>query len=329
MINLSRQQIEALMDHGQAARLIEDAYRATSLGKVNLPPVGHIMFRDHDGDCHIKYGHVEGDPVFVIKVATGFYGNAANGLPSGNGISLVLSAHTGAVKAVLHDEMCMTDFRTAVGGAIATRVLSRPDAQRITVVGTGVQARRQIEAHARLMPDRQLEFQVWGRSVERAALVTEELSGLELPVAATKDLEEACRGCDIIVTTTASTTPVIQQDWVRPGTHITAVGADAPGKQELDTRLVARADRLIVDLRSQCLDHGEVATAAQAGLVEADQLVELGDVLDQRSPGRTEDEQITIADLTGIAAQDIAMARMVVSASGEGQGILTEDVQES
>ena len=328
MINLARQQIEALMDHEQAARLIEDAYRATSLGKVNLPPVGHIVFPDHDGDCHIKYGHVEGDPVFVIKVATGFYGNAANGLPSGNGISLVLSAHTGAVKAVLHDEMCMTDFRTAVGGAVATRVLGRPDAQRITVVGTGVQARRQIEAHARLMPDRQLEFQVWGRSTERAALVTADLLDLGLSVVVTEDLEEACRGCGIIVTTTASTPPIIQHDWVQPGTHITAVGADAPGKQELDTQLVATADRLIVDLRSQCLDHGEVATAVQAGMVEADRLVELGDVLDRRKPGRVSDAQITIADLTGIAAQDIAMAQMVVTAFEEGQGIMPGDVLE-
>lgn len=328
MISLARQQIEALMDYDQAADLIEDAYRATSLGKVKLPPVGHIVFPEHDGDCHIKYGHVEGDPVFVIKVATGFYDNAAHGLPSGNGISLVLCAQTGAVKAVLHDEMCMTDFRTAIGGAIATRLLSRPDAGRVTVVGTGVQARCQVEAHVRLMTDRQLEFQVWGRSAERAAHVVDELSGLGFSVDAAEDLEEACRSADAIVTTTASTTPIIQHGWIQPGTHITAVGADAPGKQELDTQLVADADRLFVDLSSQCLDHGEIATAVRAGLVEPDQLVELGEVLDQRKPGRTADDQITIADLTGIAAQDIAMAKMVVSAFEEGQGIMRQNVME-
>lgn len=314
MISLTRRQIEALLDYDQAAGLIEDAYRASSLGRVNLPPVGHIVFPDHDGDCHIKYGHVEGDPVFVIKVATGFYGNVARGLPSGNGISLVLCAHTGAVKAVLHDEMYMTDFRTAIGGAIATRRLCRPDAERVTIVGTGVQARKQAEAHARLMPGRKLEFQVWGRAAERAAAVVDELTASGLSADVTEDLEKACRNADIIVTTTASTAPVIQHDWIQPGTHITAVGADAPGKQELDTQLVVQADGLIVDLRSQCLDHGEVATAIRAGLVKPDRLVELGDVLDERKPGRTADDQITIADLTGIAAQDIAMARMVVSA---------------
>ncbi len=314
MISLTRRQIEALLEYDQAAALIEEAYRASSLGKVNLPPVGHIVFPDHDGDCHIKYGHVEGDPVFVIKVATGFYGNTALGLPSGNGISLVLCAQTGAVKAVLHDEMCMTDFRTAIGGAIATRLLCRPDAERVTIVGTGVQARKQAEAHARLMPGRQLEFQVWGRAVERAVAVVKELTASGLSADVAEDLEEACRNADVIVTATASTAPVIKRDWVQPGTHITAVGADAPGKQELDTQLVAQADRLIVDLSSQCLDHGEVATAIRAGLIEPDRLVELGDVLDQRKPGRTADDQITIADLTGIAAQDIAIARMVVSA---------------
>lgn len=314
MISLTRRQIEALLEYDQAAALIEEAYRASSLGKVNLPPVGHIVFPEHDGDCHIKYGHVEGDPVFVVKVATGFYGNAAFGLPSGNGISLVLCAQTGAVKAVLHDEMCMTDFRTAIGGAIATRLLCRPDAERVTIVGTGLQARKQAEAHARLMPGRQLEFQVWGRAAERAVAVVKELTASGLSADVAEDLEEACRNADVIVTATASTAPFIQHDWVQPGTHITAVGADAPGKHELDTQLVAQADRLIVDLRSQCLDHGEVATAIRAGLVEPDRLVELGDVLDQRKPGRTADDQITIADLTGIAAQDIAIARMVVSA---------------
>ncbi len=320
MIILARQQIEALMDYDLAAEQIEDAYRAASLGKVNLPPVGHIVLREHDGDCHIKYGHVEGDPVFVIKVATGFYGNAARGLPSGNGISLVMCARTGAVRAVLHDEMCMTDFRTAIGGAVATRLLSRTDCERITVVGTGVQARRQIEAHARLMAGRRLSFQVWGRSAERAGLVAQDLSGSGLTVSATEDLAGACRNSDAIITTTASSTPIIEHNWIRPGTHITAVGADAPGKQELDTELVAGADRLIVDLTSQCEDHGEVATAIRAGLVESDRLVELGAVLDQRAPGRTANDQITVADLTGIAAQDIAMAKMVVAAYQKGQG---------
>ncbi|MEO1162099.1 MAG: ornithine cyclodeaminase family protein, partial [Pseudomonadota bacterium] len=214
MISLTRCQIEALLDYDQAAGLIEDAYRASSLGRVNLPPVGHIVFPDHDGDCHIKYGHVEGDAVFVIKVATGFYGNAARGLPSGNGISLVLCAHTGAVKAVLHDEMCMTDFRTAIGGAIATRLLCRPDAKRIAIVGSGVQARRQAEAHARLMPDRRFEFRVWGRAAERAAAVVNELAASGLSADVTEDLEDACRNADVIVTTTASTAPVIQRGWV-------------------------------------------------------------------------------------------------------------------
>ncbi len=320
MIFLARQQIESLMDYDRAADLIEEAYRASSLGKVKLPPVGHIVFREHDGDCHIKYGHVEGDPVFVIKVATGFYGNAARGLPSGNGISLVMCAQTGAVKAVLHDEMCMTDFRTAIGGAVATRLLSRGSCERIAVVGTGVQARRQIEAHARLMADRRLSFQVWGRSAERAELVVQDLSGAGLTVSATEDLADACRNADAIVTTTASSTPLIQCGWIRPGTHITAVGADAPGKQELDTELVAKADRLIVDLTTQCEDHGEVATAIRSGLVEPDRLVEIGTVLDQREPGRTSNDQITIADLTGIAAQDIAMAKMVVAAHQKEQG---------
>ncbi|NIA70180.1 ornithine cyclodeaminase family protein [Pelagibius litoralis] len=314
MISLSRPQIEALIDHERAAELIEEAYRAVSLGKVNLPPVGHIVFPEHDGDCHIKYGHVEGDPVFVIKVATGFENNAALGLPTGNGLSLVLSAKTGAVRAVLHDEMCMTDIRTAIGGAIATRLLIREESRRIVIVGTGVQARRQVEAHLKLMAGRDLEFLVWGRSAEKTTEAVVELSEAFPSVQAAADLEQACRQADVIVTTTAARRPIVQRDWVQPGTHITAVGADAPGKQELETDLVASADGLFVDLRPQCLDHGEVSTAARAELIGPDSLAELGEVLAGEKPGRAKDEDITIADLTGLAVQDIAMARIVLSA---------------
>ena len=161
MITLTRSEIEALIDFDAAAQAIKAAYVVTSLGNVNLPPVGHITFAQ-GADCHIKYGHMAGDANFVIKVATGFPENDAKGLPSGNGLVLVLSAVTGMVEAMLHDEMMLTDIRTGIGGAIASRALARADSRVALVVGTGPQARRQIEAHAALMPN--LSFQVWGRT---------------------------------------------------------------------------------------------------------------------------------------------------------------------
>ena len=132
-------------------------------------------------------------------------------------------------------------------------------------------------------------------------------------VSAVADLEEAARQADIIITATGPTSPLVQADWIQPGTHITAVGADAPGKQELESELVARADVLVVDLVSQCVDHGEVSHAAAQGLIRVDDLQELGALLDGRGRGREKGQQITIVDLTGIAAQDIAMANTILA----------------
>lgn len=310
MISLTRSEIEALIDIPVAAAAIEAAYRAASLGKVNLPPVGHITLPD-GADCHIKYGHMEGDTSFVIKVATGFPGNGAKGLPSGNGLVLVLSAETGAVKAMLHDEMVLTDIRTGLGGAIASRTLARTDSKIALIIGTGPQARRQIEAHAALMP--QLSFRVWGRNAGKVSTLISDMAPSYI-VEAAPTLEGATLQSDIIITATGSTTPILQSGWVQPGTHITAVGADAPGKQELDVTLVARADLVVVDSTSQCFDHGEVSHAAERGLIKTNDIKEIGAVLNGAASGRTSDSQVTIADLTGVAAQDIAMANAVLTA---------------
>lgn len=311
MITLTRSEIEALIDFDAAAQAIKAAYVVTSLGKVNLPPVGHITFAQ-GADCHIKYGHMAGDANFVIKVATGFPENDAKGLPSGNGLVLVLSAVTGMVEAMLHDEMMLTGIRTGIGGAIASRALARADSRVALVVGTGPQARRQIEAHAALMPN--LSFQVWGRTSTKVDDLIADLAP-HIGVKRAYDLEDATRSADVVITATGSKSPILKLDWVQPGTHITAVGADAPGKQELEIGLVARADVLAVDLVAQCLDHGEVSHAAAKGLITADDLHEIGTLLNGTSLGRVDDSQITITDLTGIAAQDIAMANTVLAAS--------------
>ena len=233
-------------------------------------------------------------------------------MPTGNGISLVMSARTGEVQAVLHDEMVMTDIRTGLGGAIATRCLARSDSKRVLVVGTGPQARWQIRSHMALLGDH-LEFEVWGRSRAKAHAVVETMEA-RCVVAVAETLAEAVQRADIIVTTTGATQPLIEDAWVAAGTHVTAVGADASGKQELEISLVSRADVLVADSIDQCLDHGELSHAFGAGLIPRSIIKEIGNVLSSSSQGRTNENQITIADLTGIAAQDIAIAGIVLDA---------------
>lgn len=312
MISLNRSEIDALIDYLSAANAIEDAYRAVSLGTVNLPPVGHITFPEFEADCHIKFGHIQNDSNFVIKVATGFPNNAVVGHPTGNGLSIVVSAQTGAVKAILHDEMMLTDIRTGIGGAIATRLFARAESQRILIVGSGIQATRQIEAHNRLLSPN-TTFEIWARSPEKAEQIADRFSDI-VNVSAVGDLEKACRAADVIVTCTGATRPVIKRDWIQSGTHISAIGADAPGKQELETTLVTDADGLFADLSQQSLDHGEFSTASKKQLIDKSQVKSFGEVLLDPRLGRQADDDITIADLTGLAAQDIVMANIVLSA---------------
>lgn len=316
MLDLSRAEIEAAVDLDRAFIALEEGFKAAAAGQVQMPPVGYLGFPAYNGDCHIKFGHIAGDSVFVVKIATGFYDNPAKGLPTTSGMMIALSAGTGAVVAILRDEGWLTDLRTALAGAIATRAGMRADARRIGIVGAGTQARFQIRAAAHLLREREPTFAVWARSPEKLEALRRDLEGEGIAVEPVTELEALCAQSDALITVTPAAAPIIRDDWIRPGMHITALGADAPGKQELDSALVALADTRIADSLEQSLDHGEFAAAAKVGLIDAGDCVELGAVLAGDVPARGSNDDITIADLTGIAVQDIAIARVVLDGIG-------------
>lgn len=293
-------EIEAALDEAAAFAAVEDAFKRMSAGQAQVAAVGHLAFEDPSGDCHVKGGYLDGDDVFVFKIATSFYRNPEIGLSSSNGIMIVVSARTGENLALLNDRGYLTDQRTAMAGALAARAITGPATATLGVVGTGIQARIQAELIARTMGIRTV--MVWGRNAERRDAVAAEVGGEAV------DLPELCARADIIVTATASDRPLLSAEMVRPGTRIVAVGADSPGKQELETALVAKA-RVIVDSRSQCVAHGEAGWAVRAGLLHEDSLMELGALL--ASPVRFGEEEIVIADLTGVAVQDVAIAKCV------------------
>lgn len=306
---LSKSDIKHSIDGAKIVGALRAAYAAMSRGDVQLPPVGYLSFPGNNGDCHVKFGHILGDPIFVVKVATGFYSNPSLGLPTGNGVVLAISATTGEIAAVLQDEGLLTDLRTGYGGAIATQALARADARRVAIIGTGVQARCQIRAHAEVLAARAPEFSVWGRSLEKSERLASELRSEGIAVSPAPDAEEICRSSEIIVTATQSASPIVMADWIAPGTHITAIGADAPGKQELASALVRKADVVVADHIGQCLDHGELSHSR----IDPEDIVELGHVLNGAAIGRSAFDQITIADLTGVAVQDVAITQAVLA----------------
>ncbi len=319
MIQLSRRQIEELVavDAG-TAEAVRDAYVSVSDGRADVPPVGHIAFPQANGDCHIKYGYIAGDDVFAVKIAAGFYDNPSKGLPSSTGVVLAFSATTGQLQAILNDEGYLTDLRTGLGGAVATLAMCRASARRFLIVGTGTQAYWLARALSGLAEGEiQIQIAVWGRNIDKAQELSERLSAVGISIDIETDLAAATGRADAILTATPSTVPLIKSDWVKPGCHITALGADGPGKQELDTELVARADVRVSDSLSQSLGHGEFAHARAAGKISTENCVELGAVLNGMARGRTTEDEITVADLTGVATQDIAMARTVLKRAAQ------------
>jgi len=318
VIDLDKSQIQQRFHLDLAAAAIRNAYIASAQNQVQAPPVTYLGFQDANGDCHVKTGHIAGTDAFIIKVATGFYDNPAKGLPSSNGLNLLFSALNGAPLATLRDEGWLTDMRTGLGGAIATCALSVDGFDKVLIVGTGLQCRHQARCLQALTPDRQLSFTIWGRAGAKAIEASEDLVSDGLVAKPATDLHAACRDAQVIITTTPAQSPLLERSWITPGTHITAVGADSPGKQELDTELTANADLLICDLEEQSLDHGEFRAAFSAGLISESNVSALGHVLSGENPGRLNSTQITIADLTGLAVQDAAISLVVLNAKPTG-----------
>ncbi len=313
MLDLEKPKIVELFDLNLAARRITDAYIASSKGDVQTADVGHLSFPETNGDCHIKSGHMKGTDSYVIKIASGFYDNPGVGLASSNGMMLAFSAQTGMPQAILRDEGWLTDMRTAIGGAIAALALARADAMRVLIVGTGIQARLQARCLHELAPDRNFEFQIWGRDAAKAKAVVVELENSGITALVAVNLSAALKDADIITTTTPSTEALFDTGLVRAGAVVVAIGADGVGKQELPISLVTNADVRVCDMIRQSSNHGEFQSAAR--LDQSIEIVELGTVLSGAHPGRATATDIIVVDLTGIAAQDIAITQTIIQAA--------------
>jgi ornithine cyclodeaminase/alanine dehydrogenase-like protein (mu-crystallin family) len=267
------------------------------------------------GEVHIKSGFMASSPIFAVKVSAGFAGNAAAGLPVWDGLIAVFDATTGAPLALLQDEGLLTDWRTAIAGAIATQALAQ-QTKTLGMVGTGLQGYYQPLAHKLVCKFERLLL--WGRDVAKTAALAERLTP-ELPdveIQVCNDLEPLVRQSDTIVTVTSSRKALIQADWLHTGQHITAVGADAKGKLELHPDVLQRADVIVVDSLEVNRQYGDVAAALEMGAIQGVS-GELGQLLEGRITGREDARQITIAKLVGLGVQDVATAAAALAVLSE------------
>ena len=293
--------LRAVVTPERAVDAMRAAFAADGNGRTHVPPVINLDIPDARGEFHIKTAHIAGVPHIAVKVASGFYDNPAKGLPSGSGMMALFDAVTGFPVALLLDNGFLTDIRTGAAGAIAAEHLARRDITTVGVIGSGIQARFQIDclrvvrAFTRIV--------AWSPTRERLEKYAVNMRAEGFEVEAADSAREVCRAADVVITATPARKPLVRCDWLRPGIHVTAVGSDSPGKQELDADCLLRADLVVCDRLSQCQAFGELSHAPGSAVH-----AQLGEIVVGRKPGRTTDEQLTIADLTGVGFQDTAIA---------------------
>ena len=302
-------QIKKALETIDPIRNIEEGFVAYSEGKVVVPPVGELIFENPPGDVHIKFGYIRDGDYYVIKIASGFYENAKMGLASTNGMMLVFSQKTGEPVCFLLDEGYLTEVRTAAAGAVVAKFLAPEPVDRIGIFGAGTQGRMQLLYLKSIVPCR--DVLVWGLNEEELKAYKRDVEPEGYTVHTTLDAAEVASSCNLIVMATPSKKPLLVVDDVREGTHITAMGSDTADKIELDPMILQRADIVVADSIQQCLSRGEIFQAIQAECLVKENVVELGHVIAGHTSGRTSEKQITVADLTGVAVQDIQISKAV------------------
>jgi len=288
---------------------IELGFLEYSRGNSVVPPVGELLFDEPPGDVHIKYGYIKSQDNYVVKIASGFSKNEELGLSSSHGVMIMFDKNTGYLKCILHDEGYLTNVRTAIAGAICAKYLAPSQVKGIGIIGNGIQARMQLEYLSDVVDCK--EVFVLGRDKQRVDKYIDEMEKYGFKINSVDNSKELCQNSNLIVTTTNANESLIFKEDVKKGTHITAVGSDTPDKRELDPEILNIANSVIVDSISQCLERGETKKALDKDLISEEKLIELGEIIDFGEKYRKNEEDITVADLTGVAVQDIMITNAV------------------
>jgi alanine dehydrogenase len=313
---LTRKEVQSCLSMKRTIEAVKEAYIAFANDRVQMPPVMHLDVHKYNGEVDIKSGFVEDFNLIGTKIASGYYDNHKLGLPPGMAVIVLLDLKTSMPLAIM-DGSYITAYRTGAAGAVAASVLARKDSTKVGIIGAGTQGRMQVLALKELFELE--EIRVWDIEESMATKYSTEMSELlGIDVKNFTNREEVVRGSDIVVTVTPSRKALVEKDWIERGMHINAIGADGPGKQEMDPAIVKLADKVVVDSLAQCRRIGEIQHALSLGLIkEQDVHGEIGEILIGRKVGRESNDEITFFDSTGLAAQDIAAAHVVLEAAKE------------
>lgn len=316
---LSEDDVRSLLNMDDAIAAVENAFRDHGLGKTQMPPKSYLYFSKYDGDLRTMPAYLEGLDSAGVKIVNVHPENRDVGMPTVMALLVLNSPETGAPLAVM-GATYLTSMRTGAAGGIAAKYLARPESKVVGMVGAGAQARTQLMALRRFF-DIDLVI-VYDRSMEGyRAFERDARAFLDCEYKLTTNPQDTC-DCDILVTTTPARSPVVKDAWIKPGTHINAIGADANGKQELETALTKRA-KVVVDDAAQAIHSGEVNVPISEGKLKPEEIyAQIGKIVAGKVRGRTSKDEITIFDSTGLAIQDVASGRIVYEKALEsGKGL--------
>ena len=305
---LNKNEVESLLDMKDSLRVVEEAFRQHGLRKVQMPSKLYLYFKKHNGDLRTMPAYLEEQDITGVKIVNVHPDNPQKGLPTVMALVILNSTDTGAPIAIM-DGTHLTSMRTGAAGGVAVKYLARKNSKTIGFVGTGNQAKTQLLAISEILDIGEVKASSVSEKSD-LEFKSDMEKRLDCEVTLKKNVRDVC-DCDILVTTTPSRQPVVKNEWIAEGTHINAIGADAPGKEELDPAILKRA-KVVVDDIPQASHSGEVNVPISKKLLSVkDICAELGEVIAGRKKGRRSDSDITVFDSTGLAIQDVATADMV------------------
>ncbi len=309
---LGRNTIEKLIDIKTAIDVVETAFREYGLGRARMPAKIYLDLKEFRGDFRAMPAYVPKFKMATLKWVNAHPLNPKFGLPAVMAVIIISDPKTGFPLCIM-DGTLATSLRTGAGGAVAAKYLARRNSRVIGLVGCGAQARTQLMALREVFKIK--EVRVWGHEKN---LITRFIRDMKKPgekMLAAADIKSCAGGCDILVTTTPSRKPIVQSEWITPGTHINAIGADAPGKEELDPKILKRA-KVIVDDFEQASHSGEINVPVSKGIFKLKDIhATLGAIVAGKKRGRKSPHEITVFDSTGLAIQDVAVASLIYRAA--------------
>lgn len=319
---LSQKDIQSILKMEDVIQIVEDVYTAKAKHETALFPMVFYEFEPGVSDMDIKSGYMKSMDLFGLKLVSWNQNNSKKNLPLLIGTTMIFDSVTGQPKALLNADY-ITGLRTGAAGAIGAKYLARKDSETLLMVGTGHIAQFEIEASIIAIPTLKKVIISHPYNQEKAISYAEKIKSYirnrfpnkNINVTSSQ-LEAGAKKADIIITATPSRKPLLQFDWIRPGTHISCIGADMPGKQELDEKILEKA-YVVVDDIPQSISVGETELAYKSNKLTENDLVEIGEIINKTKASRTDEKAITVFDSTGIALQDLATSKLALDKAQE------------